>query len=71
MDSFWRHDAADIQIPAPVGSKQKMENWRENSGDAKIRYKEARYVVVASQGRVSENMEQLTRQGSSVEKNRP
>ena len=26
MDYIWRHGAADIQIPAPVGSNQKMVN---------------------------------------------
>ena len=26
MDYIWRHGAADIQIPVPVGSKRKMDN---------------------------------------------
>ena len=26
MDYIWRHVAADIQMPVPVGSKRKMEN---------------------------------------------
>ena len=26
MDYIWRHGAAGIQMPAPVGSKRKMDN---------------------------------------------
>ena len=26
VDYIWRHGAADIQMPAPLGSKHKMEN---------------------------------------------
>ena len=54
MDYIWRHGVADIQMPAPVGSKRKMENWRENSGDTKRRYEEAGHKVGASQGGVTE-----------------
>ena len=50
MDYIWRHGAADIQMPAPVGSKHKIDNLKQNSGDAKKRYGEARHIVGASQG---------------------
>ena len=26
VDYIWRHGAADIQMPAPLGSEHKMEN---------------------------------------------
>ena len=26
VDYIWRHGAADIQMPAPVGNKRKMDN---------------------------------------------
>ena len=68
MDYIWRHGEADIKIPYPVGSKLKMDNWRQNSGDSKIRYEEARDLVGALQGGGSENMEKSPRQRSSVEK---
>ena len=68
MVYIWKHGASDIHMPAPVETKRKMENWRKKSGYAKRCHEEARYQVGASQGGVSENMEQLTRQVSSVEK---
>ena len=68
MYYIWGNGAADIQMPAPVGIKRKMYNWQQNSGDAKIRYGEAKHIVGASQGGVSENMENLPHQGSNVEK---
>ena len=68
MGYIWRHGAADIQMPAPVGSKRMMDNWRQKNGDSKRRYEEARHLVGASQGGVLENMEKLPRQGSDVEK---
>ena len=40
MDYIWRHGAADIQMPAPAGSKYKMDNLWQNSGDAKRCYEE-------------------------------
>ena len=55
-------------MPALVGIKRKMENWRKKSGYAKRRYEEASHLVEALQGGVSENMESLPRQISSVEK---
>ena len=45
-----------------------MDNLQQNSGDAKRRYGEARHIIGALQGGVSENMENLPRQGSNVEK---
>ena len=68
-DNIWRHVAAENHMLDPVGIKRKMDNCQKNSGDAKIRYEEARHLLGASQGRVSENMEKLPRQGSNVEKN--
>ena len=53
MDYIWRHVVADIYMPAPVGRERKMENWRKNSGYAKIRYEGERHEVGASQGGVS------------------
>ena len=43
-----------------------MDNRQKNTGDAKRRYGEERHVIGASQGGVSENMENLHRQGSNV-----
>ena len=68
MDYIWRHGAADIQIPAPVVSKRKMDNWQQNSGGTKRRYGDTRHLIGVSQGGVSENMENLHRQVSNVEK---
>ena len=70
MDYIWMHGAEDIQIPDPVGSKCNMDNLQQNSGDAKRRYEEARHLIGASQGEVSENMEKLILQGSNVKKTR-
>ena len=49
---------------------QQYGKLTEISGDAKRCYEEESRIVGASQGGVSENMEELTRQGSSVEKTR-
>ena len=51
-------------------SKRRPVSIRSSSMrvDAKRRYEEARHLVGVSQEGVSENMEQLPRQGSSVEK---
>ena len=57
-------------MPDPVGIKSNMENLRQNIGNAKRRYEEARHQVGAPQGGMSENMEQLPPHGSSVEKTR-
>ena len=70
IDYIWRHVAADIQMPAPVGSKDKIDNGQQSSGDAKRRYEEERHLVGLFQRGVSENMEKLPRQGSNVEKTR-
>ena len=69
-DYIFRHGAEDIQMTAPVQSKRKMDNLQQNSGDAKICYGEARHIVGASKGGVSENMKILPHQGSNVEKTR-
>ena len=68
MDYICRHGASDIQMPDPVGRKWQDEELTEKSGDTKRRYEEARHLVGAPQGGVSENMEKLPRQGSSTEK---
>ena len=70
MYYIWWHGAADIQIPATVGSKQNMDNWNQINGDANICYEEARHLVGASQGGVSESMENLPSQESNVKKTR-
>ena len=70
MEYIWRNSAADIQMQAPVWIKHNMENWWENNGYAKRRYEEERHQLGALQGGVSENMEQLPRQVSSVGKTR-
>ena len=47
-----------------------MDNLQQNSGDAKRRYGEARHIIGALQGGVSENIENLPCQGSNVKKTR-
>ena len=61
MDYIWMHGAEDIQMPAPVGSNHKMDNWQQNSVDSKKHYEEARRLVGVLQGGVSENMRMTTR----------
>ena len=48
-DYIWRHGAAEIQMPYPVGSKRKMDNRQQKSGYAKRHYEDARHLVGASQ----------------------
>ena len=68
MDYICRHGEADIQITYTVGSKLKMDNGQQNSGDAKSRYGEARHLIGTSKRGVSENMKNLPRQRSNMEK---
>ena len=49
MDYIWRHGAADIQVPYPVGRKPKMEGWQQDSGGTKKRYEMAGHQVGVSQ----------------------
>ena len=35
MDFIWSNGEADIQMPAPIGSKCNMHNLQQNSGDEK------------------------------------
>ena len=68
MDYIWRHGTAEIKISAPVGSNLKMDNQQQNSGEAKRCYGEARHLIGASQGGVSEDMKNLPFQEGNVEK---
>ena len=66
MDYIFRHGAAYVQVPSPVGSKRNRDDWQQVGGGAKQRYGKARHQVEALQGGVSGNFGQLPRQGISV-----
>ena len=70
MDYIWRHGAANIQIPAPVGSKRKRDNWGQDSGDANDAMESQDIKWERRMGGVSYNMEKLPRQEISVVKTR-
>ena len=48
VDYIWRHGAADIQVPYPIGRKHTRENLQQESGYAKQRYGKARHQLGAS-----------------------
>ena len=56
IEYIWRHGAAYIQVLYSVESNQKREKLRQDSGDAKRRYRKERHQVGALQEGVLENM---------------